>query len=232
MPPRRQFRLVLFASLLFCSALHIAAQSHLVGYRLGFSRTNTLFTGFEETNYKSGLSGGISYEYRFNKYFLAGASTLFNQRGFSSPVRLTDERGNQIGEFSFVSKFDYLSLPFYGGITFGDKLVGLVNIGLEPSLILSARSPVLFMGPSGNVTGRNSVRAGFSKPVVDVCGIAEIGCGYRIKERYWLFATVGYQHSLYWYSESNLAIFNQARHRGVTITAGFKLELRSQKNRS
>lgn len=76
-----------------------------------------------------GFSSGLSFQYNFPKLISIRTNISFERKGFTTQGSATDQNGNQIGEITVHSYFDYLTIPILGRLTFGKKINFFVNAG-------------------------------------------------------------------------------------------------------
>lgn len=140
-------------------------------------------------------------------------------------IVFTDFLGNPTGE-KYTTKFnyDYVSLPIKTGLNFGNKFFGFANIGVIPSLLVNAKTITLTINADGRVTGNETVDVTSRVTKFDLAGLAEIGGGYKIKSRYWLFTSFAYQYSLTTITNSEY-FADSKRHNGMTLIIGLKCAL-------
>ena len=76
-----------------------------------------------------GFSGGLSFQYNFSKLVALRTNISFERKGLTTKNQATDEYGNPIGELTFHSNFNYLTIPLLGRLTFGKKINFYINAG-------------------------------------------------------------------------------------------------------
>jgi len=143
----------------------------------------------------TGFSGGLTYEYLHSKYFSFGTDIIYNQRGFKTDINLLD---NYIptGEKE-ISKYnyDYISFPIKTGFNIGHKFYGFGYIGIIPSLLVKANVMKNKFNVAGGVIRSEIIDLKHSASKFDMAELFEIGGGYKIKGKYWLFTSFSYQQS-------------------------------------
>lgn len=213
-------------------AITAIGQNSLIGVKGGVNWTGQTSSYFQnEEKIRTGLAVGLTYDYTFKKYFSAGADIIYNQRGFSLdwPL-LSDNQGNVIKDVTVYYNYDYITLPLKAGFNYGKKFYGFINLGITPSMLVSAKvknTPV-FIDENGTLVPTHyvtiNVFQGMEK--FDIGGFAEIGAGYKIKERYWLYSSVSYQHSFTSFSNENYWGKNsKMRYYGMTLSFGMKIQI-------
>lgn len=205
-------------------------QNSLIGVKGGISWTGqTSYYFHNEEKFRTGLAVGLTYDYTFKKYFSAGADIIYNQRGFSLDWPLVDNQGNYIGrDMTYNYNYDYITLPLKAGFNYGKKFYGFINLGVTPSVLVSAKvkNPI-FIEENGALVPTHYVKTNVFQDMkkFDIGGFAEIGAGYKIKERYWLYSSVSYQHSFTSFSNKNYWGKTKMRYYGVNVNLGVKIEI-------
>ena len=162
----------------FIVSLSAVGQSHFIGLKGGVNLTNINSDAMRHTDFRAGFSGGLSYEYFFREKFSMSADIIYNQFGFSSTIQFVGANGDPLSDkLRSHFKYNYLSIPIKTGFT---------NIGIIPSILLNEKITNLATSGNGTETGKAKK--------FDLAGYVDIGGGYKF-ERYWLFASIAYQHS-------------------------------------
>jgi len=213
--------------ILTLTTLHAAGQNHLVGMKGSANWTNissgNIFIG---SDYRTGLSGGITYEYLFKTHFSLGADLIYDQRGVSNNFPILDNAGNPTGvNAKFKNNYDYLSIPFKTGYNIGNTFYSFANIGLIPSLLLTAKMVSDKIDAVGKVDGAEIIDLTNNVTKFDLAGLLEIGGGYKFKKGYWLYSSIGYQQSFTTFSNSEYFANSKIRHNGINLTVGLKYAL-------
>jgi len=217
----------IFLIILTITTLKVAGQNHLIGVKGGANWTNITSSNFLNQNeYRTGLSAGLTYEYLLKKHFSVGADLKYNQRGFTNAIIFTDNLGNPTDE-KHTTKFnyDYVSLPIKTGFNIGNKFFGFTNIGVIPSLLVNAKTTMPTFNTDGKVTGNETFDVTNRVTKFDFAGLAEIGGGYKFKNRYWLFTSFVYQNSFTTITNSEYFVNSKLKHTGMTLTLGLKCSL-------
>jgi len=213
--------------ILTIATLKVAGQNHLIGVKGGVNSTNITSSNFiSQSDSRTGLTAGLTYEFLFKKHFSIGADLIYNQRGFTNDLVFTDNLGNPTGE-KFTSKFnyDYISLPIKTGFNIGTKLYGFTNIGVIPSLLVDAKTITPTFDSDAKFTGNETFDVTNRVSKFDFAGLVEIGGGYKFKGRYWLFTSFSYQHSFTTITNSEYFANSKIRHNGMALTIGLKCAL-------
>lgn len=205
--------------ILTLAAVNAFGQNHFVGIKGGISRTNV--TRIMYNYYKTGFSGGLTYEYLFLKHFSVGSEIIYEQRGFLDDFVFTNKEGIPTGErFRSKYSYNYISLPIKVGYSLGTKFFGFAKIGAVPSLLVNAQAVLPKVSTQGKVIGEFVVDLTNNAPKFDIALLVEIGGGYKIYDRNWIFTSFTYQHSLTSIFDNSIVRLN-----GMTLTLGFKRAL-------
>ena len=119
-------------ALILCSSLTFAQTNKFeVGLEMGPSlvsfRGNDILDNNNDLSF--GFSSGLTFQYNFPKLISIRTNISFERKGLSTKGSATDQYGNQIGEITFHSNLDYLTIPILGRLTFGKKINFFVNAG-------------------------------------------------------------------------------------------------------
>lgn len=217
-----------FLFILTITTLKIVGQNHFVGIKGGANKTNISSSNFtNQHNSRTGLSAGLSYEFLFKKRFSVGADLMYSQRGFTDYIVFTDDFGNPTGEkYAIKLNYNYISLPIKTGFNIGNKVYGFANIGVIPSFLVNAKTIVPTFDIEKKLTGNEVFDVTNQVAKFDFAGLAEIGGGYKFKNRYWLFSSFSYQHSFTTITNSNYFPNSKIRHYGMTLNLGLKYALK------
>ena len=219
---RMKTKKYIFFLFLTFTTLTVNGQSHLIGVKGGVNWTNvTANNTFSDENYRTGFAVGFSYDYIFKKNFMVGTDILYNQRGFTSDIILTDALGNPIQKVTMNFDYDYLTIPLKVGYHYGETFFGFANIGLTPAMLINART--ITPNIEFNSSGKYDVTDRVNK--FDIGGIVEVGGGYKFIDRFWLYSSFSYQHSFSTITNSDYYANSKIRHNGMTISVGLRYAL-------
>lgn len=213
--------------ILAISTLKVAGQNHFLGVKGGANSTNITSINFSSQNdARTGLTAGLTYEFLIKKHFSIGADLIYNQRGFTDDLIFTDNLGNPTFEkYKIKFNYDYISLPVKTGFNIGTKLFGFTNIGVIPSLLVDAKTIAPTFDTDGKLTGKETFDVTNQVSKFDFAGLVEIGGGYKLNGRYWLFTSLSYQYSLTTITNSDYFANSKIRHNGMNLTIGLKCAL-------
>lgn len=203
----------------------VAGQTHLFGIKGGINWTNITSSNFPNGNdYRTGITSGLTYEYVSQKHLSVGADIIYNQRGFS--FTLLDNLGNRTDSGPRAKfNYNYLSIPFKTGLSYGRKLYTFVNVGVVPSFLIDAKTISPKFDASGIIIGSETIDVTSRVAKFDVAGLLEAGGGYKIANKYSVFIAFAYQHSLTSITNSEYFANSKIRHNGYSITVGLKRSL-------
>jgi hypothetical protein len=183
--------------------LHVKGQNHFIGIKAGENWTSNSNRNYSAKNgFRTGLSGGLTYEYLLNNHFSIGADFVYDQRGFTYAFAFDDYLGNHR---TTTTKFDHdhLAFPITAGLTVGKKIYSFANIGISPSLLLNAEKQENITDTDGEIIAIEKYEVTNSMQKFDMSGLIEIGGGYKVTDRFWLYALLAYQHSFITSSSSD-----------------------------
>ena len=216
--------------ILTIATLKVAGQNHFIGLKGGGNSTNITSSNFlSQTDSRTGLTVGLTYEFLIKKHFSIGADFIYNQRGFTNDIVLTDNSGNPFGEkHTTTFNYDYVSLPIKTGFNIGTKLYGFTNIGVMPSLLVDAKITKPTFDIDGKLIGNEIFEVTNRVSKFDFSGLVEIGGGYKFKERYWLFTSLSYQQSFTTITNPDYFANSKIRHHGMALTIGLNCALKKE----
>jgi hypothetical protein len=209
--------------ILSISTLKVAGQNHLWGVECGFNSTNITSNFLSQSDSRTGLTAGLTYNFIFKKHFSIGADFIYIQRGFTNDIIYTDNLGNTIEKNKTKFNYEYISLPIKTGLNIGNKLYGFTNVGVVPALLVDATSPIL--DTDGKLSGNEIFNVTNRVSKFDFAGLLEIGSGYKFNGRYWLYTSFSFQHSFTTITNSGYFANRKIQHNGINFTIGLKCAL-------
>jgi hypothetical protein len=217
----------IFLFILTISTLKVVGQNHLFGVKGGANSTNITSSNFvSQTNSRTGLAAGLTYDFLFKKHFSIGVDIIYSQRGFTNDIVFTDNGGSPTGEkYTTIFNYNYVSLPIKAGFNIGTKLYGFTNIGIISSFLVDAKTTTSIFDIDGQLTGNETFDVTNRVTKLDYAGLVEIGGGYKFKGRYWLFTSLTYQHSFTSITNSDYYANSKIKHYGMTLNLGLKYAL-------
>lgn len=175
--------------------LQVTGQNLFVGIKGGENWTSNLYRNSSTKNgFRTGFSGGLTYEYLLNSHFSIGADVIYDQRGFTYDIAFDDYQGNHR---TTTTNFDHdnLAFPVKVGLTTGKKIYSFANIGLSPSILLNAEKQLNTADTEGKTVAIEEYDVTNSMQKFDMSALIEIGGGYKINDRFWLYTLLAYQRS-------------------------------------
>jgi hypothetical protein len=196
------------------------SSKHYIGATLGLSLTNITASEHFNSNFKVGFNGGLIYAYQFHKNFFFSTGLEFQQRGFLMQYIETDKDGFPIGSFLEVHGYKYINTPLKLGMKSNGPVYVLGQIGLVPAFMVEA------MKGTSKLNDPPQVSVSANPIVFDLAAVTELGVGFNIKDKYHIYALLGYQQSFFTnrsnYDTQNTVGGQRVYHNGVYSTVGFK----------
>lgn len=94
-------------------SMNVFGQVQFIGIQGGENMTNVTAPNiFSDSKFRTGIIGGLNYEFFFQGKYSLGADLLYRQQGFTDKTTLMEGTWNRNG-IVVVTKYyyDYLSLP-------------------------------------------------------------------------------------------------------------------------
>ncbi|MFZ1633668.1 MAG: outer membrane beta-barrel protein [Chitinophagales bacterium] len=192
----------------------LSAQSHVIAIKTGFSWTN-ISSSLHEYEFQNNYIAGISYDYKVNKNLSLGCEFLYEERGGNLIFTFNHSNGNPQEQYTVPYEFNYFSLPIKLSYTIGNVFFGFCSIGVCPAMLRNS----IVTYPDGYldhfVDPMATIPPTYSK--FDFAGFSEIGCGYKLSDRFSIDISGRFQQS------TTLLIENlDGSNFGVTIGLGLK----------
>lgn len=205
----------------------INAQNHLVGLKGGASWTNINATGFlTEVDTKLGMNLGLTYDYMLKKYFSIESGIIYDQRGFTNEVIITNVEGAETGKSVTIRyNYDYLTIPLKIEFNYGKKIYFFGAIGVTPSILVKANWTFPAIEFNGELLNKKVFDETELVNRFDLGGLAEVGFGYKFNEKLWLYSAFSYQRSFTSITNSNYFANSEIRHYGMNANLGLKYVL-------
>lgn len=208
-------------------SVSVNGQNHFLGIKGGVNWANISESDFiDNTDYRTGLAVGVTYDYNFKKYFSTGIDIIYDQRGFRDKVIFTDQIGIPLNkEMVLEYNYDYIAIPVKIGFNYGEKIYGFANAGITPAIVVNGKHII----PSFEIEGTEipKVTENVANKVnrFDIGGFIEIGAGYKFKDRYCVFTSVSYQHSFTNITNPNYMDGLTIKHYMINLNLGLKYAL-------
>lgn len=209
---KKSYLNIFFVISIFMS-LPLLGQQHFIGLQGGINLAQ--ISNFE-SEFRYGTQTGVNYQYAHNEKYIFGVDFLLIERGASFGQNHTDEQGNLSG-IILVSKVetDYISVPLKGGVVIGDKLSGVLKIGVVPSFLIDAK--IRHMAYEGI---RDELILDFEGCYqFDLGALIEIGANYALSSYNSIFASAGLFKSITRYD-------GYGKHNGIEFSVGTRVALK------
>jgi Outer membrane protein beta-barrel domain len=203
------------------SSLNVFGQKHLIGFTGGINWANR--SPNSNSSNRIGISSGLTYQYMLNQRLSIEANLLYSQKGFQDEVQFVNANQVLIGVDEVLTKTDYLSLPIKTGYYLGKSFYGFLNIGVIPSILLKANLDFpSYYEKEINNDNADSFNIYNETSKFDLAGLAEIGAGIKISNKYHVFTSFTYQKSFTKFlDEESYTLYNM-NHVGKVLSIGFK----------
>lgn len=211
--------------LLLLFSIPAFGQQHLIGVKGGVSTTNARNFFSNNLDVRQEWMGGVTYTYRTNQNFQLGVGFLYYQKGFKLGGIYTTDTGEYDGAMPIISfNYDYVSFPVKVGYTFGKQLIGFVNVGIVPSILVKGK----LIQPDDHRFGIKGFNNDLTSQVTpfDMGGLIEIGGDYKLSQRVMVSVALDYQHSLIPFTNEDYFSYLDAVHHGLTLSLGGKYVLK------
>ncbi|MEI6576506.1 MAG: outer membrane beta-barrel protein [Bacteroidota bacterium] len=213
--------------LLTFNAFQLGAQNNFVGFKSGVTITNISTSGiFSESDNRIGYIGGLCYEFILNEHFSVGSEILYDQRGFTDDMFVTDDMGHETDKKVTIKfNYDYISVPIKTGYRFGKKFYGFSNVAVIPSILADATTILPTLDAAMNVIGSETINVTKNVTKFDCAGLIEIGGGYKLTDMTCLFLSFGFQNSFLSITNTDYLEGDKIYHYGMALNVGLKYAL-------
>jgi hypothetical protein len=194
------------------------------GFKAGMNISNVK-TDLSTYNTKDILGGSVSLTYdRVRLRFLTiGGEINLVQRGFSTPVTLTDSLGAQLGVAELRNKFNYFSLPVKIGVQLGNRAYIFGNVAFVPGYLLKAISETPVVDANGQIIDYTWEDATNTAAQFEMSTQVEAGIGVTKARKYKFYISATKQQGWTNLFDNPTSVFN-IKSTGIIISAGMKLE--------
>lgn len=202
-------------------------QNHYIGTKFGLNVTNVHLSDFTIDNEnRIGFIGGLTYEYKFSSKFSIEADLLYSQKGFTNKlmyafnsVTLEDKKATT------YFNYDYISIPTKIGYSFGDKISGIFQLGIVPSILINAKT---IEGKIDGITDERTYNLADRVRRFDFGGLLEVGCNYKLHEQFLIFSSLAYQQSFTTITNDDYFSDSKIKHYGLSVFVGLKYALKKE----
>jgi hypothetical protein len=220
------FRLTALALVASLSTLSSEAQTpyRQFGIKAGMNVSNVK-TDIPSYTTKDIFGGNLSITYdRVRMRFLTiGGEFNWVQRGFASPLTITDSVGTTLGLADLRNKFNYFSVPLKLGVQFGNRVYIFGNAAFIPGYLLKAVSEVPVVDENGQIIDYSWQDASNTAAQFDLSTQIEVGIGVTKAKRYKFYVSAAKQQALLNIFDDPQSTFN-IKSTGIIISTGMKIE--------
>ncbi|MEO5641873.1 MAG: hypothetical protein ABIS12_01030 [Bacteroidia bacterium] len=221
----------IFIVLMMLASTNIFSQNNSIGIRSGVSISTIASKHFLSNNSpRIGIVEGISYDYFFKKHFIGG-EVNYEQRGFKNYIIFTDYNGNPTGRREPVYfQFDYLTFPVKLDYRFGNKFFAFAGIGILPAYVIKANTILPVFDQNFVVIREEKISTLNSVSKFDLGGLAEIGGGFTVREKFSINISFRYQRSFTSISNNQYFPSTEIRHISMQPSIGIKYSFPNKGN--
>ncbi len=220
------FRLTALALVASLSSLSSEAQTpyRQFGIKAGMNISNVT-TNLSTYTTKDIVGGSVSLTYdRVHFRFLTvGGEINMVQRGFSSPLMITDPMGNQLGIAELRNKFNYFALPLKVGVQLGNRAYIFGNVAFVPGYLMKAVSETPVIDANGNIIDYTWEDVTSTAAQFELSSQIEAGIGVTKAKRYKFYVSAAKQQGWTNLFDSPSSVFN-IKSTGIIISTGMKFE--------
>ena len=214
-------RKILFVASIFWITINLNAQIHSLGVLSGLNISNISAENiFNNTKNKIGFVGGIKYDVIFKNKLLIGADLLYSQQGFKDQIIFRENEADPGYLVEGKFKYNYLILPIKFGYVLGNKVQIEPKIGIQPGIILKAKTLVPAINEEFPKTTYNVTDKVTS---IDLAGIVECEFCYKVVSNIGIFTLVSYKYSFTDFSNKDYyGELSNLQHRILSVSLGLK----------
>ncbi len=220
------FRLTALALVASLSTLSSEAQTpyRQFGIKAGMNISN-VNTNLSTYTTKDIVGGNVSLTYdRVHFRFLTvGGEINMVQRGFSSPLTITDSVGNQLGVADLRNKFNYFSLPVKVGVQLGNRAYIFGNVAFIPGYLMKAIAETPVVDSNGQIIDYTWDDVTSTASQFELSTQIEAGIGVTKAKRYKFYVSAAKQQGWTNLFDSPSSVFN-IKSTGIIISTGMKIE--------
>ena len=191
------------------------------GPSLTFLRGNELLEKFNEP--KVSFMGGLSFQYNFPKIISIRTGFAFERKGAVAKGTMLDINGNNIGNFTTHSNFEYLTAPILVRAALGNKMKFFINAGPFFSYLIKQT----FVSQGTNIPKTVGDNSNLDKPF-DMGITAGLGVAIPLKEKFSFSCEI--RNNLGLYNVSEVPIYNNGsiKTNSTNLLIGFAYKIGSR----
>lgn len=217
---------LLLAISLTCFTAISQSQDYTLGFQGGLSSSNiSADQMFENADNRLGFTGGLKFELLLSNKYSLGADLLYSQQGFVEELTFSDEAGNLETKFYY----DYCALPIKFGYALGANSEGnlkvIPKIGLQPALLVNAKTTSPKIDELGNYIGSETIDVQDEVSPFDLAGLLEVEISYAINQNIDVFTSLMGKYSFTTFSNSDYFREGDLRHKSLAVSLGLKYKL-------
>lgn len=131
----KYIQFVLLASFIFCTPKELLSQHFdKIGAKVALTSSTLDYSdfGYQPSHRRIGYNIAIFSEWSFTSHFFIVSQLEYSQRGAGDEFNRRDEFNNDLGNVTYYSKLDYLSIPILAKYT-------ILTGSVAPAIILGQR---------------------------------------------------------------------------------------------
>jgi len=198
-------KIIVLIALSFCPLLSFGQTDRFeIGLEGGPSLTSLRGSEFIDKYSDPALaySAALTFQYNFPKMISIRTNIAYEQKGSITRIPAKDQDNNTVGELTFHTNFEYLTMPILTRITFGQKIKLFINIGPYVGYLIKQTQVIEEFKEFPETTIDNTKND--KRFDIGICG--GIGGGIAIHER--ILLTLEIRNNLGLYNVSKIPVYN------------------------
>ena len=220
------FRLTALSLVVSLSSLNSEAQTpyRQFGIKAGMniSNVNTTLSSYTTKDIVGG-NVSLTYDRVHFRFLTVGGEINMVQRGFSSPLTITDSVGTQLGVAELRNKFNYFSLPVKVGVQLGNRAYIFGNVAVVPGYLMKAIAETPVVDANGQIIDYTWDDVSSNASQFELSTQIEAGIGVTKAKRYKFYVSAAKQQGWTNLFDNPSSVFN-IKSTGIIISAGMKIE--------
>ena len=220
----RKVSVLIICAVIFVFSATAQTPYRQFGIKAGMNISNVK-TNIPSYTTKDIVGGNLSLTYDRVHYRFLTVGGEFNwvQRGFTSPITLTDTVGLAIGVADLRNKFNYFSVPLKLGVQFGNRAYIFGNVAFVPGYLLKAIAETTVIDASGQIvdyTWQDDTR---TSAQFELSTQIEVGVGVTKGKRYKFYLSAAKQQGWTNLFDDPASAFD-FKSVGIIVSTGMKIE--------